>query len=343
MSTRYQGSKLKLLPWLRQALAPLPFRTATDVFAGTCAVSYLFKQLGKVVHVNDALRSSVASATALIENGSTTLAEDRLPQLFARVRGRSYRELIETAYEGVFYLREENRWLDVVAQNIPHLENRFERALAHHALFQACLMKRPFNLFHRKNLSLRLADVERSFGNKKTWERPFEQLFVACLAEANAAVFNDGQRHTVSCLDAFACPLDADLVYLDPPYVRKDKQTFGYADAYHFLEGLCAYEQWEARIDRSRKHLPYREAAPSPFEDPKKVQDALFELLGRVPPTSILALSYRDDGLPSIAAITRRLRGAGRQVSIHRRPARYALSTRTTADVLVVASKLKDS
>lgn len=337
VTTRYQGSKLKLLPFLREALAPLSFQTVTDVFAGTCAVSYLFKQLGKTVHVNDALHSSAASGTALIENGSVTLGQDRVDELVARAPGHTYRSLIETAYDDVFYLREENRWLDVVAQNILRMANRFERALAHHALFQACLMKRPFNLFHRKNLSVRLADVNRTFGNKTTWERPFDALFRACLAEANAAVFDDGQRHTVTCVDAFECPLDADLVYLDPPYVRKDKQTFGYADGYHFLEGLAAYEQWEARIDRSRKHLPYREGAGSPFEHPSTVEDALFRLLGRVSPSSMVALSYRDDGLPSISAIVKQLRGAGREVSVHKRAARYALSTRATADVLVVA------
>lgn len=338
MSTRYQGSKLRLLPFLRSALAPLRFGSVVDVFAGTCAVSYLFKQLGKQVHVNDALRSSAATGVALIENGNVRLPLERIAELVQRAEGQPYRRVIETVYDGVFYLPEENRWLDVVAQNLQRMPDRFERALAQHALFQACMMKRPFNLFHRKNLSVRLAQVERSFGNKTTWERPFEQLFRACLEEANAAVFDAGPRHTVSCADAFECSLEADLVYLDPPYVRTDKQSFGYADGYHFLEGLAAYDRWEAHIDRSRKHLPFRERPSSPFEHPATVQEALFELLRRVPSASILALSYRDDGLPSIQAIAEQLRAAGRRVEVHKQPARYALSKRATADVLVIGS-----
>ena len=57
--------------------------------------------------------------------------------------------------------------------------------LARHALNQACLMKRPFNLFHRKNLYIRTANVERQFGNKTTWETPFPTLFTRLVKEAN--------------------------------------------------------------------------------------------------------------------------------------------------------------
>jgi hypothetical protein len=52
--------------------------------------------------------------------------------------------------------------------NIGELNNEYKRAIAYSALCQACLAKRPYNLFHRANLYMRTQDVERSFGNKTT-------------------------------------------------------------------------------------------------------------------------------------------------------------------------------
>jgi len=62
-----------------------------------------------------------------------------------------------------------------------NLEDEYEQAIAYFALFQACIIKRPYNLFHRKNLYVRMAKVKRSFGNKKTWDSSFEEMFLNLL------------------------------------------------------------------------------------------------------------------------------------------------------------------
>ncbi|NUP08481.1 MAG: DNA methyltransferase [Polyangiaceae bacterium] len=338
VTTRYQGSKQRLIPFLDGALRGLSFDSAVDVFGGTGAVSHYFKRLGKAVHYNDVLAANAVSAVALVENATMRVERPRASAILVRDRARRYARFIERTFEDVFYLPHENRWLDVVAQNAAAIEDRFERALVQHALFQACLMKRPFNLFHRKNLSVRTARVARSFGNKTTWERPFEDLFFAALDRANNAVFDNGRTNTVSCLDAFSCPLDGDLVYLDPPYVRADGASFSYRDGYHFLEGLIDYRGWPARIDKSKKHLPY-DVPRSVFEDPKTIVEALDELFVRSSRARYVVLSYRRDGLPSIDAVVRSLERLGREVRVHEQPAAYALSRRATADVLVVAAR----
>ena len=58
--------------------------------------------------------------------------------------------------------------LDNCIQLIEKLVNRFHRAIAFHALCQACIVKRPYNLFHRKNLNIRTCrrHDERSDGNR---------------------------------------------------------------------------------------------------------------------------------------------------------------------------------
>lgn len=55
-TTRYQGSKRKILFWLHENLKDVEFESALDAYGGTCAVSYLFKLMGKNVVVNDILK-----------------------------------------------------------------------------------------------------------------------------------------------------------------------------------------------------------------------------------------------------------------------------------------------
>jgi adenine-specific DNA-methyltransferase len=52
-TTRYQGSKRKLLLWLYKHISPLNFKSVLDVFGGTACVSYLFKIMDKQVTYND--------------------------------------------------------------------------------------------------------------------------------------------------------------------------------------------------------------------------------------------------------------------------------------------------
>ena len=336
--TRFQGSKLRFLPFLEATLGKLEFDSAVDVFGGTGAVSYLFKRLGKRVHYNDALLSNHASGLALIENASRTFDVERARALFEPRPGVVYDDFIARTFEGVFYLAAENACLDLAAQNIAAIAHRVDRALARHALFQACLMKRPFNLFHRKNLSVRTANVKRSFGNKTTWERPFPELCVSAMRAANAAVFDNGEKNRATALDAFECPLDAELVYLDPPYVRANKSVLRYLDGYHFLEGICRYRQWPALVDHTKLHLPLR-APASAFEDARTIEAALDHLFERAREARFIALSYRDDGFPSIAALSRTLRKLGRRVERVSLANTYALANKRSREVLLVASR----
>ena len=219
--TRYQGSKRKLLPALAGVFECLDFDTALDAFGGTGAVSYLLKAMGKRVTYNDVYQFNHKIGRALVANAATRLALDEASALLRRTPGRTYRRVIARNFAGTFFPPVENRWIDVVTQNILAMPAGFRRDIAHFALFQACLVKRPYNLFHRANLAMRTRHVERSFGNKVTWETPFETHFLRLVDEANAAVFSNGRRNLATCTDALRhARRDYDLVYIDPPYVN---------------------------------------------------------------------------------------------------------------------------
>jgi D12 class N6 adenine-specific DNA methyltransferase len=77
-TTRYQGSKRKIVPWLHDIFAQLEFDCALDLFGGSATVSYLLKRMGKRVSFNDVLRCNYLVGMALIAN-DTVRFEDYRP------------------------------------------------------------------------------------------------------------------------------------------------------------------------------------------------------------------------------------------------------------------------
>ena len=118
------------------------------------------------------------------------------------------------------------------------------------------------------------------------------------LTRQNQAVFQGAGRCRAICGDVVDLEGDYDLVYIDPPYISQKGTAVDYADFYHFLEGLCHYDGWENRIDWGSKHLRLVRRA-SPWTDKSRIRsafDVCFERFAQ----SILVVSYRSDGIPSI-------------------------------------------
>ena len=67
-STRYQGSKRKILPWIYDCIKDADFNTVLDAFGGSGMVSYLFKHMGKRVTYNDLFRFNYLIGQSIIEN-----------------------------------------------------------------------------------------------------------------------------------------------------------------------------------------------------------------------------------------------------------------------------------
>ncbi|MBI3332321.1 DNA adenine methylase, partial [Candidatus Peregrinibacteria bacterium] len=160
--TRYQGSKAKLLDWIWHQISNLDFHTCLDVFGGTGAVAYRLKQEGRQVTYNDYLQFNHLMASALIENSTEKLSDEEVNWLVSEHGEIKYTNLIERIFPDIYFTNEENRWIDRTFSNMRHLDSAYKFAIAFFAIAQACIIKRPYNLFHRKNLYVRTADVERS-------------------------------------------------------------------------------------------------------------------------------------------------------------------------------------
>jgi len=313
-STRYQGSKLKLCNWIWSEISRLKFRSVLDAFGGTGSVSYHLKSKGKNVTYNDHLKFNYFVGTALIANSKTKLAADDVDQLVRRDPRLDYEDLIASTFHGIYFKKSENVWLDTVCQNIERLPNKHKRALAYFALFQSCIIKRPYNLFHRKNLYMRTAKVHRTFYNKKIWDAPFEYHFKRFVEEGNRAVFDSGTQCRAKCSDALKVPGDYDLVYIDSPYLRANGRGVNYLAYYHFLEGLTCYRDWQNRIDYTKKHRPLKTSI-SPWCDRNRVRSAFLSLFERFN-DSALAISYRGDGYLTLDEFITMLRPFKKRIRI---------------------------
>ena len=224
----------------------------------------------------------------------------------------------------------------MVSTNIRRMNNPYKQAIAYFALFQSCIIKRPYNLFHRRNLYVRLQEVERSFGNKKTWDTPFEVHFRKFVEEANNAIFDNGETCRSINRNIFDVEPVYDFVYIDTPYLNDSGVGVDYADFYHFLNGLVDYDNWKNRIDYKSKHLRlFRQQ--NIWNDSNTIHQA-FEQLFTQFQNSTMAISYRSNGIPTIDERVGILERLGKNVSIHQSgDIKYVLSTKQSNEVLIVA------
>lgn len=331
-TTRYQGSKRRLAPWLFSILSEVEFETVLDGFGGSASASYLFKLMKKEVHFNDVLQSSYQTGLALIENSDITLEENDYKYLLDMDEDASCPTFIEDNFENIYYYPDENRWLDQIAFRIrtwsieaTQEAIKYKQALAYHALFQACLSKRPFNLFHRKNLYLRDGDVERSFGNKKTWDTDFAVLFRKFGDEASSKIISNKKSNRASCGDLMQLDnIGYDLIYLDPPYQRpSETKPKDYFDLYHFMEGLIDYDNWGERIDVSRKHKPLKKISSD--LDSKSPLERIRLIIERFQDSKI-AISYGAPGIPTVDELKELLKEYKNTVNVYETEYSYKLN-----------------
>ena len=299
--TRYYGSKRRLLDKIWDALAmhQIEFDSILDLFGGTGIVSYYMAQKGKSIIYNDILSFNCEIAKALLCSLRGSFTETDALMLLQRVDGRKYQNIIANNFNQVYYTPEENETIDIVVQNIQYLEDE-KKASAYYVLFQSCMIKRPFNLFHRKNLNLRTNFVKANFGNKVTWEQSFKDLFLKFTKELNEFQFEALPNVEITNTSALNCDRHADLVYIDTPYFPKQEGGgITYHNRYHFLEGLMNYAEIPDYIDRQKVNLEIGVGKCSEFEKRRNYTNELNELIYRHR-NSIIALSYTTEGYPSI-------------------------------------------
>lgn len=286
-STRYMGSKSKLLSEIWAVASQFNFETAIDLFSGSCIVGYMFKAHGKAVISNDYMAMSATFAKAMIENNDTTLPmSEALALLEPKKPNDSF---VEKTFSGLYFEDDDNRLIDILRANIKAVKNPFKKAIAMSALMRACLKKRPRGIFtyvgHRYN------------DGRKDLTMSFRAQFLEAVESVNAAVFDNGKTNKARNGDAMTLKNSkVDLVYIDPPYYSPLSDN-EYVRRYHFVEGLA--RDWQGVEIQEHTVTKKFKSYPTPFSSRKGAATA-FDLLFKHFKDSVLIVSYSSNSQPTL-------------------------------------------
>lgn len=297
--TRYYGSKRRVVEAIWNALIKehVEFDSFLDLFGGTGIVSYYMEAKGKSVIYNDIFRFNCVDAEALLATPKGMMSEDEAMNLLKRNPNFHYKDVIERNFKGIYYPEEENRMIDTIVQNVQLLDND-KQPCGYYLLNQTCLIKRPFNIFHRKNLNLRLNHEKSKFGNYVTWEKGFDFFFKRFINELNTYQFEQPHNIEIINQNALECNRTADVVYIDTPYF--DEHTpISYHARYHFLEGLQYYDEIELNINNNKANKEIEINTNNDFENKNTYIEHLNLLFDKYRDKTVL-LSYTSKGYPTI-------------------------------------------
>lgn len=286
-STRYMGSKSKLLSEIWGVASQFKFDNAVDLFAGSGVVGYMFKAQGKSVVSNDYMAFSNVFAKAMLENSSETLSKEDARELMLPIHKSD--GFVESKFAGLYFTDAENQLIDRLRANIAAIKNPHVRAIAMSALVRACFKKRPRGIFTYVG--------HRYDDGRKDLSMSFEAQFLEAVEAINGAVFDNGKTHKAIHGDAMSADVgEPGLVYIDPPYYSPLSDN-EYVRRYHFVEGLA--RNWEGVEIQEHTLTKKFKSYPTPFSSRQGAADA-FDLLFKRHRSSILLVSYSSNSLPTL-------------------------------------------
>ena len=302
-STRYMGSKSKLLPEIWYVASQFDFDTAIDLFSGSGVVGYMLKSNGKSVISNDYMAMSSTFAKSMIENSNVTLSENEALLLLEPYKKTD--NFVEKTFKGLYFSDEDNRLIDIVRSNIKTIEVSYKRDIAMSALIRACLKKRPRGIFTYTG--------HRYDDGRKDLVMSFRDQFLNAVKVINSAVFDNGKDNKAHNLDAMVLNhQDAELVYIDPPYYssRSDNE---YVRRYHFVEGLA--RNWQGVEIQQHTLTKKFKSYPTPFASRKGAIEA-FNMLFKKFSNSVLIISYSSNSLPTMDEMLEILKNYKKNVEV---------------------------
>lgn len=286
-STRYMGSKNKLLNQIWSVASQFQFETAVDLFSGSGVVGYLFKSHGKKVISNDYMVMATTLARATIENNGIVLSE---ADTLALLEGHKPTDcFVEKTFKDLYFCDQDNRLIDVLRANIKALKNPYKRAIAMSALIRACLKKRPRGIF--TYIGHRYDD------GRKDIQMSLRLQFVEAVKAINTAVFDNGKKNIARNGDALTLKTDdVGLIYIDPPYYSPFSDN-EYVRRYHFVEGLA--RDWQDVEIQEHTITKKFKSYPTPFSSRKGAVTA-FDTLFRRFKDNVLVVSYSSNSQPTL-------------------------------------------
>lgn len=309
----YIGNKEKIVGWICDQL-PSDVDTVADVFSGGCSFAYEAKKRGYRVITNDILAINHQIALALIENNHETLNENDIDTIFSgRLKNIGF---MNHHYSDVFFFTEECQQLDLYRENIKKLASPYKQALAFALMRRAMIRKMPYSRFTipwEKVKQLRNEEYSYAkYGRRRAYHNEsFQSHFMQNLNDYNQAVFDNGWKHQAFNEDVFDLlkHIQADAVYLDPPYTGTMNNYFGF---YGLLDSYIA----------SSVQKPFA----NHFMDKKQSTELFEQLVDSLKPFKYWLFSYNNVSHPNREELAGMLRKDGRAVKILEIPHVYKVT-----------------
>lgn len=286
-STRFMGSKNKLLQEIWSVASQFEFDTAIDLFSGSGVVSYMMKSYGKRVISNDYMAMSATFTKAMIENNSVILPIDEAKELLEPIKITD--TFVEDTFKGLYFHDEDNRFIDLLRYKIKKIRSPYKRAIAMTALIRSCLKKRPRGIFTYVG--------HRYDDRRQDLKKSFKEQFLEAVEAINLSIFDNSTINKSRCGDAMTMRAKSGcLVYIDPPYYSRYSDN-EYVRRYHFVEGLA--KDWENVEMQEHTKTKKFKSYPTPFSTRKGASDA-FDKLFKKFRKNILLVSYSSNSEPTL-------------------------------------------
>ena len=284
-SSRYMGSKNKIIKDLHDVFKKHSFNSALDLFSGSSSVSYLLKAMGKKVISNDYMSFASNISNAIISNNKTKLNKKDLDLLTKKPK--KYDKFVQSKFNGIFFSKEDNDFIDIIRHNAQKL-TKIKKTLALAAITKACQKKQPRGLFTFKGFRY---DDGRLDLRKNIRDQFFDAVNVF-----NRSVFDNNQKNISLNKNFIDVNNNADLIYIDPPYFSKLSDN-GYVRRYHFLEGIV--KSWKGVEIQEKSVVKKFKNYPSMFDTESGSKSAI-EFLIKKYSKKIIVFSYSSNSLPNI-------------------------------------------
>ena len=332
--SNYVGSKRRLLAYIWDALEQnnIEFDSVFDAFSGSSMVSLLFKHMGKKVFSNDLLTSSALTAVSLLENDTYQLSPRDIKFLCTNIPDNCGTFVLDN-YKDKFFTEKECKFLDAFKHNVSELcGNKFYSgldltsdgkslidkwvcisdckdksmpakfkgafslfAVENHVNQHCFLGGRYYNgqtvasldhrLTHQKNNGTEIQDISLNVERCKK-----------VLSQGDCKVFNSD---IIDLLEAEV--VDADLLYLDPPYGGASSD---YVNLYRFLEEYL----YECKLE-DMEHI---QKAGKRFSKGKSYQSEFENLLSLCNKFKTWMISYNESSFADLDTITSIIKNSGK-------------------------------
>ena len=307
---KYLGSKYRLLDFITETIVSRvgSVEVFADLFAGTGVVANAFRDRCTKVIANDLLYSNYAVNRAFLASTKATVSVEKTAELIERLnRCAPVCGYAHANYSGTYFTGENAARIDGIRDAIEtfYAEGRCSEqerlVLLTSLLFAADKVANTVGQYDAflKHIDAPVcaADSGRHLIDSNVYKPLILKLpAIELSGNRDNEVFNEDAND-------LAARLQADVLYLDPPY-----NTRQYVDCYHVLENICL---WNKPLLKGKTRKFERDHLKSRYSRKNEAARALRELVQAARGEHIF-LSYNNEGIIAEADIREILGSRGK-------------------------------